>query len=64
MPISKEERVHELARLAGVPLPDDMAAEVGDRLASLLREMERITALDLSAVEPVVIFPEEPSDGA
>lgn len=59
----KEERVQALAAMSGVPVPADLAAEVGDRLASVLSEMEKLTALDLDGIEPVVVFPEENADG-
>jgi Asp-tRNA(Asn)/Glu-tRNA(Gln) amidotransferase C subunit len=64
MATSKEERVSELARLSGISVAVEEAAEVGDRLDSLLREMEKLGALDLTDVQPVSVFPEENSDGA
>jgi len=63
MPQTKEESVQALAAMSGVPVPADLAAEVGDRLASVLREMEKLTAVDLDGIEPVVVFPEENTDG-
>lgn len=63
MPLTKEERVLELARLSGVPVPSDLVGEVGNRLDSVLREMEKLSALDLDGIEPVVVFPEENDDG-
>jgi Asp-tRNA(Asn)/Glu-tRNA(Gln) amidotransferase C subunit len=56
---SKEDRVRELARLAGIPIMEQEIAEVADRFDSLIGELERLTALDLSDVQPVTIFPEE-----
>jgi Asp-tRNA(Asn)/Glu-tRNA(Gln) amidotransferase C subunit len=56
---SKEERVRELARLVGIPIMDHEIDEVADRFDSLIGELERLTALDLSDVQPVTIFPEE-----
>jgi len=61
---SKQERVAELARLVGITVREDERAEVGDRLDCLLREMQKLEGLDLADVQPVSIFPEEPSDGA
>jgi Asp-tRNA(Asn)/Glu-tRNA(Gln) amidotransferase C subunit len=56
---SKEDRVRELARLAGIPIMEQEIAEVADRFDSLIGELERLTALDLSDVQPVTIFAEE-----
>ena len=60
MPLSEEERVRELARLAGITIADDDVAEVANRFASLVSELERLKDLDLSDIQPVTIFPEEP----
>ncbi len=60
MPLSEEERVRELARLAGITIADDEVAEVASRFASLVGELERLKDLDLSDIQPVTIFPEEP----
>jgi Asp-tRNA(Asn)/Glu-tRNA(Gln) amidotransferase C subunit len=56
---SKEDRVRELARLAGIPIMEQEISEVADRFDSLIAELERLTALDLSDIQPVTIFPEE-----
>lgn len=62
MALTKQEYVLELARLSGVPVPETLAAEVGDRLDSLLRELERLNTLDLTGIEPSPIFPELDAD--
>jgi Asp-tRNA(Asn)/Glu-tRNA(Gln) amidotransferase C subunit len=59
---SKEERVMELARLSGIGIAAEEAGEVADRLDSLLREMEKLGAVDLADVQPVAVFPEETGD--
>ena len=59
MALSKEERCRELARLVGIPLMDVEVTEVADRFESLMRELERLTQLDLASIQPVLIFPEE-----
>jgi Asp-tRNA(Asn)/Glu-tRNA(Gln) amidotransferase C subunit len=59
---SKVERVMELSRLAGITVREDEAGEVADRLFSLLGELEQLATLDLAAVQPVTLFPEE-NDG-
>jgi hypothetical protein len=59
MTLSKEERCQELARLVGIPLMEAEVTEVADRFESLMRELERLTQLDLTSVQPVLVFPEE-----
>jgi hypothetical protein len=59
MALSKEERVRELAQLVGIPIMDSEIAEVADRFESLMAELEHLTQLDLTAIQPVTIFPEE-----
>ena len=55
-----EERVRKLAELAGITVADEDVSEVANRFASLMDELDRLKELDLSNVQPVVIFPEEP----
>ena len=57
--ISEEDRVRELARLAGISILESEVAEVANRFGSLMLEMDRLKDLDLSNIQPVVIFPEE-----
>ena len=57
--ISDEERVLELARLSGISIPDDELAEVTNRFGSLMLELDKISDLDLSDIQPVSIFPDE-----
>jgi hypothetical protein len=59
MALSKEERCQELARLVGIPLMEGEVAEVAERFESLMRELERLTQLDLAHIQPVLVFPEE-----
>jgi Asp-tRNA(Asn)/Glu-tRNA(Gln) amidotransferase C subunit len=59
MALSKEERSRELARLVGIPLMETEVAEVADRFESLMAELDRLMQLDLSAIQPSPIFPEE-----
>ena len=54
-----EERVRLLAELAGIAVADEDLGEVANRFASLMDELDRLKELDLSNVQPVVIFPEE-----
>ena len=58
--ISNEERVRLLADLAGINVTDEDLSEVANRFASLMDELDRLEELDLSNVQPVVIFAEEP----
>jgi Asp-tRNA(Asn)/Glu-tRNA(Gln) amidotransferase C subunit len=57
--LSDEDRVRELARLAGISIADEEVAEVASRFGSLMMELDRLKDLDLSDIQPVVIFPEE-----
>jgi hypothetical protein len=57
---SDEDRVRELAQLAGITIEEEEVAEVASRFGSLMQELERLKELDLSDIQPVVIFPEEP----
>jgi hypothetical protein len=59
MASSKAERCRALARLVGIPLMEDEVAEVAERFESLMRELERLTQLDLAHIQPVLVFPEE-----
>lgn len=56
---SKLERVQNLAALVGISIADVEATEVAERLESLVRELEKLEALDLSAIEPVCVFADE-----
>ena len=57
--ISEEDRIRELARLSGISILESEVAEVANRFGSLMLEMDRLNDLDLSNIQPVVIFPEE-----
>ena len=59
MALSKEERCRELARLVGIPLMEAEVAEVAERFESLMQELERLMQLDLTHIQPVLVFPEE-----
>ncbi len=55
-----EEQVRQLAALAGITVADEDLSEVANRFASLMNELDRLKELDLSNVQPVAIFPEDP----
>jgi Asp-tRNA(Asn)/Glu-tRNA(Gln) amidotransferase C subunit len=57
--LTDEDRVRELARLSGIPIPDDEVAEVANRFGSLMLELNKISNLDLADIHPVSIFPDE-----
>jgi hypothetical protein len=38
-------------------------AEVADRFESLMAELQRLTELDLTDIQPVTVFPEEEPHG-
>ena len=57
--LSDEDRVRELARLAGIPIPEDEVEEVANRFGSLMLELDRLSDLDLTDIQPVALFPDE-----
>ena len=57
--LSAEDMVKELARLTGIQIPEDEVAEVANRFGSLMLELDRLSALDLSDIQPVTVFPDE-----
>lgn len=57
--LSGEDRVRELARISGIDIPEDEVAEVANRFDSLMLELDKISDLDLSDIQPVSIFPDE-----
>ncbi len=63
MALCKEDRVRELAQLVGIDIAEQEVAEVANRFDSLMQELAGLTALDLSDIQPVPIFPEEVEDG-
>ena len=59
MALSKEDRVRELASLAGITIAEDEVEEVATRFESLMLELERLNELDLSDIQAPIIFPDE-----
>lgn len=59
MELSNEARCRALAALVDIPLLEADVAEVAERFDSLIRELARLTALDLEAIQPVLVFPDE-----
>ncbi len=57
--LSDSERVEELARLCGLRIDPEETAEVANRFNSLMLELDRLKDLDLSDIQPIVIFPEK-----
>ncbi len=55
----REDRTRELARLVGISIFDGEVSEVTNRFESLMLELDRLRELDLSDIQPVVIFPDE-----
>ena len=44
--MSDEDLVRELARLSGIPIPEEEVAEVANRFESLMLELDRLSDLD------------------
>ena len=57
--LSDEDRVRELARLSGINIPEGEVTEVANRFGSLMQELDRLSELDLSDIQPVSVFPDE-----
>ncbi len=55
----REDRTRELAQLVGISIFDGEVSEVTNRFESLMLELDRLRELDLSDIQPVVIFPDE-----
>ena len=53
-----DDHIRELARLSGITISDDEISEVANRFSSLISELYKLNELDLSDIQPVVIFPE------
>ena len=52
------EQVRKMADLVGIPIDDADLAEVANRFASLMQELDRLRDLDLEGIEPLTIFPD------
>ena len=59
MALSNEDRVRELAGLVGISISEEELSEVTNRFDSLVQELDLLKELDLSNIQPVVLFPEE-----
>ena len=57
--LTDEERVRELAQLAGISIPEEEVSEVANRFGSLMLELDRLSGIDLADIQPVAIFPDE-----
>ena len=61
---NKIERVRAAAQLVGMTVAEAELAEVADRFDSLLSAMDDLVVLELSGIQPLTIFPDEPDDAA
>jgi Asp-tRNA(Asn)/Glu-tRNA(Gln) amidotransferase C subunit len=59
MTLSREDRVQELAKLAGITIAPDEVEEVATRFESLMLELERLNDLDLRDIQAPLVFPDE-----
>ncbi len=53
-----DDHIRVLASLSGITISDDEISEVANRFSSLISELDKLKELDLSDIQPVVIFPE------
>ena len=58
------DQVQGLARLVGISIAEQDLLEVASRFLSLMTELEILTQMDLSDVQPVSVFPDESCSGA
>ena len=59
MAVSTKDQVRELARLVGISIAEEDLPEVASRSESLMTELDCLTELDLSDIQPVSVFPDE-----
>ena len=60
---SMTEQVRGLARLVGISIAEEELPEVASRFLSLMTELDGLTELDLSDIQPVSVFPDESEPG-
>ena len=53
------DHIRRLASLSGITISDDEITEVANRFSSLISELDKLKELDLSDIQPVIIFPED-----
>ena len=53
-----DDHIRVLAGLSRITISDDEISEVTNRFSSLISELDKLKELDLSDIQPVVIFPE------
>ena len=53
-----DDHIRVLASLSGITISDDESSEVANRFSSLISELDKLKELDLSDIQPVVIFTE------
>ena len=54
-----DDHIRMLASLSGITISDNEITEVANRFSSLISELDKLKELDLSDIQPVVIFTEE-----
>ena len=59
MAVSTKDQVRELARLVGISIAEEDLPEVASRFESLMTELDCLTELGLSDIQPVSVFPDE-----
>jgi hypothetical protein len=54
------ERARAAAELVHMTVAEEELAEVADRFDSLLSAMHQLASLELSEIQPLTLFPDEP----
>ena len=54
-----DDDIRELGKISGITISDDEISEVANRFSSLMSELDKLRYVDLSDIQPIVIFPED-----
>ena len=57
------DQVLGLARLVGISISEEDLPEVANRFSSLMTELDTLTEIELSAIQPESVFPDESDSG-
>ena len=60
---SMRDQVTGLAELVGIAISDEDLPEVTNRFQSLMTELNSLTDMDLSDIQPVSVFPDDDAPG-
>ncbi len=58
------DQVRGLAKLVGIAISEEDLPEVANRFTSLMAELNSLTEMDLSDIQPVSVFADDDEPGA